>query len=351
MVVATELPTAETFAIDLPGGDATAARRRFIGGPENLLALGAVHSFVASGDPGCELLVLHGPSGCGKSLLVEGIVQAMAGNGPTGAVVLATGPDFLHGRHVALERRQMDAWHARLDRAALLAIDGLDALAGRPAAGQELALALDRLLNRGGRAVFAARQTPHALRTLDPRLRSRLCAGLVVPVANPGPAARYVLLEHSASIRGCKLAGETLRFLAERLELTARGLAAVVAQLARDTDVADEATAARALVDRLASRQRVDLRRVAHETARRCGVALSELRGMSRRRSVVAARNLAMWLARQLTGHSLARIGAYFGGRDHTTVLHGCRMATAAVREDPLLAATAAALRQRLQRA
>jgi chromosomal replication initiator protein len=87
---------------------------------------------------------------------------------------------------------------------------------------------------------------------------------------------------------------------------------------------------------------------VARETARHCRVPLTELRGPSRRRSIVHARNLAMWLARDLTHHSLARIGGYFGGRDHTTVLHGCRAAARLVRHDPSSAAAEGALRRKL---
>jgi chromosomal replication initiator protein len=88
----------------------------------------------------------------------------------------------------------------------------------------------------------------------------------------------------------------------------------------------------------LASRQQremVSLRSIGLATARYFDLTLDDLKGASRERPVVAARCVAMWLARRLSGKSLQQIGKYFGGRDHSTVLHGCRRAEELVQEDP----------------
>jgi len=172
---------------------------------------------------------------------------------------------------------------------------------------------------------------------LLPELRSRLTAGLTVPLSPPGLQTRQALLVTLAEQQAVKLSRGPARVLAEGLPVTVPELCGAMAQLAvaaqvaaqvDDRGVIDVDTARRYLADRKKTdrpaHKAPTLPSIGSATARHFALRLSELRSSSRRRPVVTARGVAMYLARRLTGNSLQQIGRYFGDRDHTTVMHAC---------------------------
>src|SRR5690606_21283539 len=137
------------------------------------------------------------------------------------------------------------------------------------------------------------------------------------------------ILRQMAQEREIPLPDAAIAMLAGALDMTAPELAGVVIDLKMRAEVDGTALDVAAVRAYLASRERcgarVNLMDIAKATARSFSLNMSQLRSRSRRREVVTARGVAMYLARQLTDTSLAQIGVFFGGRDHTTVLHGCR--------------------------
>jgi chromosomal replication initiator protein len=208
----------------------------------------------------------------------------------------------------------------------LLVIEDIGDVRDRPIAQQQLTYRIDEVSARGGLAVITSRVPPAESRALMPMLRSRLTAGLVVPLAMPGLSARRALIVDWAALLGVLLADEAVDVLAAGLEVSPSQLRGAVISLAcgRGGGTIDAATARQFLATHGGKRD-VSMRTVAAKTARYFGLTLADLKSSSRQRHLVEARAVAMYLARRLTKLSLDQIGAYFGQRDHTTVLHSCR--------------------------
>ena len=197
------------------------------------------------------------------------------------------------------------------------------------------------------RVLVTVSRSPGMLDGMLPGLQSRLQAGLVVPVVLPGPAARAIILRRLAAARGIEASEPLIEFLAEKMSGAAPVLNAALVELQMGGSVSIEA-ARRWLADR--RREDPSLREIALATARHFSLRLGDLRSAARRRTLVVARGVAMYLCRSLTRLSLEQIGGYFGGRDHTTVSHGCRRTEDLLQTEPAIREAVVQLQSRLRK-
>ena len=319
--------------------------RPFLVGPENRLVEVAVQSVLDGGDHGDNPLLLYGPSGTGKSHLARGIAAAWRARRHRRPIVYAAAIDFARELNDAIEAQAVADFHEYYDRATLLVMEDVGLLAGRQAVQLELVVLLDALLAADVQVILTASAAPEQLPGITPRLRSRLAAGLTVPLALPGLETRLAVLRQLAECRGLKLAEAAVQTLALGLRASVPELLGALVQLEMTASAAGGVIGVEAARQHVACRngsRRVELGQIAAATARYFALRVSDLRSASRRRSVVRARGVAMYLARELGGNSLNQIGSFFGGRDHTTVMHGCRRTEELLNSEP-------AIRQALQ--
>lgn len=324
----------------------------FLVGPENHLVATAIR-VVLDGPMGeYNPLVIHGPSGTGKSHLALGLAASWMEKYPHEAVVYTTAVDFARELTDALETHAINELRTRFHKCSLLVFEDLAELAGRQAAQQELVCTLSELLSLGKRVVATAVAPPAALSGLLPALRSRLAAGLTVELSRPGLDSRRAILQRLARSQDVALPESAARLLADGLPVTIPELFGAVVQLQAAADlngeVIDADAARRYLADRHASRC-PSLREIGSATARHFCLKLSDLQGPSRRRTVVTARGVAVHLARHVAGKSLQHIGRYFGGRDHTTVMHACHKIECLLKTDPTVREAVEQLQKRWQ--
>ncbi len=315
-----------------------AALGEFLAGPENRLVEVAVAGVLDADSADFDPIVFHGPPGTGKSHLTQGLLAAWKARHPRRRAVGTTGVDFARELAHAIEAQAMDEFRHRYRKARLLVLEDLGDLAKRPAAQEELIHTLDALLAASHRVIITARAPIREMGGLLPALQSRLISGLSVPLSRPGPAARRIIIERLAELHRIELPDTAARLLAEGLDGTVRELAGALMQLdvpARMRRGAIDADSVRAFLARRNGRHRPELAEIGVATARCFSLKLSELRGASRRRTLVVARGVAMLLARRLTALSLEQIGQYFGKRDHTTVMHACRKTETLLKTDP----------------
>lgn len=335
----------------------------FLVGPENRL-LGAMLTMALGAERGAEntatradwyrLLVLHGPTGCGKTHLAHGLADWWSRQHPREKVVYCHGSEFAQDYAAAVDASREDTWRGEQRSARLFALDNIDELSTKPAAQRELAAMLDALADEQAMVVITAPQHPLQIDRLSAALRSRLAGGLLVPIAPAGDAVRIAIASRFAEARSWSIDPRLLRQLAERsapslgelfsvlMELDVRHSHAMPHDELHPTQgqpprrqASDLNTVAAQLLAERDSRPTPSMRDIALAVCRCFGFTLAELKSPVRRQSLVAARNVAMWLTRELAGKSLQEIGRYFGGRDHTTVLHGCRQAALLSQRDP----------------
>lgn len=301
---------------------------RFIGDGANQAV-----RFLAEREPwpeSCWPLVLYGPTGTGKTTLGMAVLHRYLTGASTGS---GWGPEFLPASDLvrryraAVETDSISEWRKRW--AGGLMIDNLQYLEGHDGAQQELLYLLDQLAGTGRPLIVTLDRDPAEAAFLVPSLRSRLVAGLTIPVALPGMAARQVLVRELASVHRLPLEPDAVDWLAQTVALTVPGLNHLLIQFKLSEGDGAGSIPRSQLQEWLAhSTQRSTdekFRTVLRTVAREFGFRVSDLRGSSRKQTVTLARGVAMYLCRELLDVSYSRIGNALGRRDHSTVMHSCR--------------------------
>ena len=302
--------------------------------PENRSALAAVQSVadcVCGRQPrrAVNPLFLHGPAGVGKTHLVAGLAARVAERRPGLSVVILTAGDF--DRDPADLRAELAA--AR--QADLVAVEDVHRLSA--AAVEAVVQLVDRALARQIQLVFTSAVGPARLERLPARLTSRLAGGLIVGLETLGPASRLDFLKDRVARKGFLADPAVLDWLAVSIGGSGRELAGAVSRLETLTRLLGRPAALDDVTESFrpdADAHRLTVERIAQGVGRYFRVEPRRLQGRDRSRHALLPRQVGMYLARRLTDLSLGQIGAYFGGRDHSTVLHACRKVEQALADD-----------------
>jgi chromosomal replication initiator protein len=317
-------------------------------------------------------------------------------------VVSTTAVDFARELAEAIETQAVEEFRARHRGASLWVLEDLGQLAtrrsGKLSAQEELIYTLDTLVGADRWAVITCSALPADLPGILPALQSRLMSGLTVPMSPPGPEARLAIIQQLAAARELAIPEPAARILAEGLEGTARKLTGAILELmaaveagpasprrAGDADAEpgrtinrQDAASAGELSDRpreknhgckrslsklrgmldadcarryVAQRNRgryPTLHEIALATAKHFSLRLADLRSPVRRRALVTARGVAVYLARHHAGATLDDIGRYFGSRHHTTIIHSCQKTEELLKSDLTIRDAVEHLRQML---
>jgi chromosomal replication initiator protein len=323
------IPLAGRNCVDASGPAAAVhPSAQFVAGEENRLAGHALRPFIARTATLYSPLVLYGPRGAGKSHLAYGLAAHWRDHYPErGAECLPAG-EFAREHSAAISQDRLEDWRRGKRALWLLVLEDITQLGGKRAAQHELVSLFDELADREALVVVTARSLPTHSAVLVPALRSRLSAGLAVRLSLPGPQTRRAILEKLAAARGLSLSKRVIHSLADSLPTSVAALAGALAELelrARTDGQPIDARRVRAFVTERGSSHAPTLREIAALAGKYFGFSLADLKSPKRRQPLVRGRGVAMYLVRQLTGKSFEEIGEYFGGRDHTTVLYGCR--------------------------
>jgi chromosomal replication initiator protein len=317
---------------------------RWVATPENrsaLLAVQCLADCLGAGRNcnGLSPLFLHGPSGTGKSHLAAALVSEVTRRMPhaVARVFSCDDPEATGAveQDAAADPRP-DVWQSDL-----LVIEDLQRL--RCEKSEALVQLFDERQARQGAMVFTASVGPGQLVHLPARLTSRLACGLVVGLEPLSPTSRLAFLQDRAERRQLALSCEVLAWLAENLGGSGRQLEGAIARLetlVRVSDRLPDLPAVTALFRDEVEAARPTVERIAERVGRYFHVQPRDLQSRRRGRSALLPRQVGMYLARQLTPLSLEQNAAYFGGRDHTTVLHACRKVERALTVDATLSGT-----------
>ncbi len=316
----------------------------FYAGPENALVAHLALGSMNLHELGSSCLIV-GPSGVGKTAIARFLAAKELGEEAGGGRFLfEPATEFARRYAEAVEADDLEHFRQRYDRPDVLVIDDIQAIVGKHAAQVELSMRMDVRLEKQRLFIATCNVLPLQLRGLRAALASRLLGGLTVPIAPPGDEAREAILEALCLQLEFPFSIEQLRALDKSLppRSTVRRLVSALQQVnlhRKASNVGKEETALS--TEHIESAVRAagipTIASIAAAVAKRFKVRASDLRGDTRRQSVVQARALAMYLSRQLTDSSLQQIGRYFGGRDHSTVLHGLRKIEEGLPDQPEL--------------
>ena len=314
----------------------------FIAGSGNALAVRAARNFAEGEAEDVSLLYIHGHFGLGKTHLLNAVALESRRRGQRALVLGAE--DFMRQFLGALNRRETLSFKEELRAADLLLIDDLQHLCRSSTSISELLHTLNAYSDFRRKLVIAADRPPAALEGVGADVRSRLSGGLVVALDRPDRATRLEILKARAQDYARKrpqtaIPVEALERIADLDEATPRDLIGFFNNLTLHAELTKNPLAFHTAVETIVKRGRVVRKTSIEDIQRKIAdfykLDPREFQSQQRSRRVARPRQVAMFLAREITMRSLPEIGRRFGGRDHTTVLHACRRIAALCEEDP----------------
>ena len=316
----------------------------FMVGSCNDFAFKAAQRTAQSADGNLGLLFIHGGFGHGKTHLLNAIALEAREQHRARALFLRA-EDFMRRFLAALRNQETLAFKEELRAADILLIDDLQHICGRITASEFLHT-VNAFTDLKRKVVIAADRPPSGLDGLTEDIRSRLKGAVSIAIERPDAATRLAILrgksgELERKLPRAKLPDSVLQLLAEEVHAAPRELLGVLLKLATYADltgkpvtpeIAEEAIGSRSS----AAEKRTTIEEIQRKTAEYYKLDLRDLHSSRRVRRVARPRQVAMFLARELTSRSLPDIGRRFGNRDHTTVLHACRRIEELCRSDPV---------------
>jgi len=318
---------------------------QFVIGDSNRLAHAAALTVAEMPAQAYNPLFICGPPGVGKTHLMSSIASLLLSHNPALTVRCTTGEAFTNEFLLALSDGRTDGFKTSFREVDVLLMDDVQFLERKTKTEEEFFHTFNALYDGGRQIVLTSDRPPQDLQALEDRLRERFEAGLVADIKPPELATRLAILRKRAHHDRIELAEPlALQAIAERVTLNVRALEGALIRVVAFSSLTGRPLTvelAREVLDGLypptAQSERQGPRSVAEIQAAACehfGLSPEELLSSSRTPRIAWPRQVAMYLARELTGESLPAIGRHFGGRDHTTILHAWRRTTARIASD-----------------
>jgi chromosomal replication initiator protein len=307
----------------------------FVVGKPNELAHAAARRVAEGGPVTFNPLFLYGGVGLGKTHLMHAIAHELTLRQPDLRVLYLSAEQFMYRFVQALRERQIMDFKEIFRSVDVLMVDDVQFIAGKDSTQEEFFHTFNALVDQNKQIVISADRAPGEIKDLEERIKSRMQCGLVVDLHPTDYELRLGILQtkaehYRAQYQGLQIASGVLEFLAHRITTNVRVLEGALTRLfAFASLVGREITlelAQDCLADILrASDRKLTIEEIQRKVAEHYNIRLSDMIGPKRLRTIARPRQMAMYLAKQLTSRSLPEIGRRFGGRDHTTIMHGVK--------------------------
>jgi chromosomal replication initiator protein len=327
----------------------------FVVGPSNQFVHAAAQAVASMPGRTYNPFFIYGGSGLGKTHLLNAIAHRVSGNNPRLQVCLLTAERFVNELIDHMQRNRWDAFRKRYRKVDLLLIDDIQFIAGKERTQEEFFHTFNALHAQHKQIVLTADCSPKEIKSLEERLKTRFEWGLMGDIQAPALETKVAILKKKAELEGMELPEDVALLLASRVHSNVRKLEGCLIKLAAFTSITgqqvDVSLAEQLLRDLLyEERRQLSMEAIQRAVADHYGLKVTDLKSKRRTESISTPRQVAMYLCRTLTSHSLPEIGKVFGGRDHTTVLHGCRKIAETKERDSGLGQTLRVLTGRLER-
>ncbi|MDA7423305.1 chromosomal replication initiator protein DnaA [Thalassococcus lentus] len=322
---------------DLPGAplDARFTFDTFVVGKPNELAHAAAKRVAEGGAVTFNPLFLYGGVGLGKTHLMHAIAWELRNRNPQLTVLYLSAEQFMYRFVQALRERKMLDFKEMFRSVDILMVDDVQFIAGKDSTQEEFFHTFNALVDQNKQIIISADRAPDEIKDLENRIRSRLQSGLVVDLHPTDYELRLGILQskvetYRGHYPGLEIDEGVLEYLAHRISTNVRVLEGALTRLFAFASLVGKPINMDLVHDSLAdvlraSERKISIDEIQRKVAEHYNIRLSDMIGPKRVRNFARPRQVAMYLCKQLTSRSLPEIGRRFGGRDHTTVMHGVR--------------------------
>lgn len=315
----------------------------FVIGKPNALAHAAARRVVESMSVPFNPLFIYGGVGLGKTHLMHAIAHQMEQHWPEKTVMYLSAEKFMYQFVRALRSNDTMNFKEQFRSVDVLMIDDIQFISGKESTQEEFFHTFNALVDQNKQIIISADKAPSDLSGLDERLRSRLAWGLVADIHPTTYDLRLGILQSKRAQLQAAVPDAVLEFLALKVTSNIRELEGALNRIVAHADVTKQPitleSTQEVLQDLLrAHDRRITIDEIQRKVAEHYNLRLTDMHSARRARNVARPRQVAMYLAKQLTARSLPEIGRKFGGRDHTTVMHAVRKVEELMTEDAQIA-------------
>jgi chromosomal replication initiator protein len=327
----------------------------FVVGKPNEFAYACARRVAAQpASAGFNPLFLYGGVGLGKTHLMHAIAWELTGGGRPAAVAYMSAERFMYRFIAAIRSQATMEFKETLRSLDVLMVDDLQFLIGKDATQEEFFHTFNALVDAGKQIVVSADKSPSDLSALEERVRTRLGSGMVADLHATTYELRISILEAKVARAATTVPGRVLEFLAHKITTNVRELEAALNRVIAHANLFGRPVTLETTQDVLhdvlkAHDRRVTIEEIQKRVAEHWNMRLTDMSSARRARAVARPRQVAMYLAKQLTSRSLPEIGRKFGNRDHTTVMHAVQRVTELMAVDNGFAEDVELLRRMLE--
>ena len=315
----------------------------FVIGKGNQMAHAA--ALVVSEDPGATYnpLFFYGGVGLGKTHLMHAIGHQMLTNQPDAKIKYVTSESFANDFINSIQNRTSESFRQEYRSVDLLLVDDIQFFADKEGTQEEFFHTFNTLYNEGRQIVLTSDRLPNEIPKLQERLVSRFAWGLSVDITPPDLETRIAILRKRANAEGLEIPDDTLSYIAGQIDSNIRELEGALVRVQAYATMNGNDISTSLAADALKSLKPAKLKSelsillIQEEVCKYYHLQLKDLKGKKRVKSIVVPRQIAMYLSRELTDNSLPKIGAEFGGKDHTTVIHAHEKIQQLLDNDPTI--------------
>lgn len=316
----------------------------FVVGNNNRLSHAAALAVAEAPAKAYNPLFIYGGVGLGKTHLMQAIGHFVLNHNPNVRVAYVTSETFTNDLINSIRDDKTLDFRNRYRNIEVLLVDDIQFLAGKERTQEEFFHTFNALHAANKQLVISSDRPPKDIPTLEERLRSRFEWGLLSDIQPPDLETRIAILRKKAELEGLSVPDDVMLYIASRIEKNIRELEGALIRVVALSSLSGQRIttelATQALKDMFShsAKRELSISLIQEVVARHYDVSVEDLKLKKRTRSIAFPRQVAMYLARELTDFSLPRIGEGFGGRDHTTVLHACEKINKQIKEDEGLA-------------
>ena len=316
---------------------------RFIVGNSNKFAHAAAIAVAEKPGKNYNPLFIYGNSGLGKTHLLMAIGHTIQNRDPSAKIAYIKGDEFTIQLVKAIKEGTTDDFRTRYRKVDLLLVDDIQFIAGKQSTQEEFFHTFNAIYEAGHQIVITSDRPPLEMSLLDDRLRTRFEGGLMADIQPPDLETRMAITRNKAALLGLILSDDAVEYIANNITANIRQIEGVIKRLTAYKEILNDVitidSVKRAIEDMIRTGDNIPKSdNLIRETAKFYSLREEDLRGQSRSKNTAMARQVSMFLMRQLTNLSLKDIGEEYEGRNHATVLSSIRKVEDLVTKDPKMA-------------